>query len=69
MAIWLPTHGFNGRVLEMDAKVGGICRIQFTNPLINGQTDEFGGKYLELVPIEAQSSTPTSSTTPTCRDR
>jgi uncharacterized protein YndB with AHSA1/START domain len=51
MAKWLPPHGFTGRVLEMDARVGGIYRMQFTN-LANGQTHAFGGKYLELVPNE-----------------
>lgn len=51
MAKWLPPHGFTGRVLEMNAKVGGIYRMQFTN-LSNGQVHAFGGKYLELVPNE-----------------
>lgn len=51
MAKWLPPHGFTGRVLEMDARVGGIYRMQFTN-LGNGQVHAFGGKYLELVPNE-----------------
>ena len=51
MAKCLPPHGFTGRVLEMDARVGGIYRMQFTN-FSNGQTHAFGGKYLELVPGE-----------------
>jgi uncharacterized protein YndB with AHSA1/START domain len=51
MSKWLPPHGFTGRVLEMNAKVGGIYRMQFTN-LSNGQVHAFGGKYLELVPNE-----------------
>ena len=51
MAKFLPPHGFTGRVLEMDARVGGSYRMQFTN-LANGQTHAFGGKYLELVPNE-----------------
>ncbi len=51
MAKWLPPHGFTGRVLEMNAKVGGKYRMQFTN-LSNGQVHAFGGKYLELVPNE-----------------
>ncbi len=51
MAKWLPPHGFTGRVLEMDARVGGRYRMQFTN-LANGQVHAFGGKYLELVPNE-----------------
>lgn len=51
MAKFLPPFGFTGRVLEMDARVGGIYRMQFTN-FSNGQTHAFGGKYLELVPNE-----------------
>ena len=51
MAKFLPPHGFTGRVLEMNATVGGIYRMQFTN-FSNGQTHAFGGKYLELVPGE-----------------
>jgi uncharacterized protein YndB with AHSA1/START domain len=51
MAKFLPPHGFTGRVLEMNATVGGIYRMRFTN-LSNGQTHAFGGKYLELVPNE-----------------
>ena len=27
MAKWLPPHGFTGRVLEMDARVGAILRL------------------------------------------
>ena len=51
MAKWLPPHGFTGRVLEMDARVGGRYRMQFTN-LGSGQVHAFGGQYLELVPNE-----------------
>jgi len=51
MPKWLPPHGFTGRVLEMDARVGGHYRMQFTN-FSNGQTHAFGGEYLELVPNE-----------------
>lgn len=51
MAKFLPPHGFTGRVLEMDARVGGVYRIQFTN-FSSGHTHAFGGKYLELVPNE-----------------
>lgn len=49
MAKWLPPHGFTGRVLHMDARVGGSYRMQFTN-WSNGQVHAFGGEYLELVP-------------------
>ena len=48
---WLPPHGFTGRVLSLDARVGGTYRMQFTN-LGNGQTHAFGGAYVELVPGE-----------------
>ena len=51
MAKWLPPHGFTGRVLTMDARVGGRYRMQFTN-LASGQVHAFGGEYLELVPNE-----------------
>ena len=51
LAKFLPPHGFTGRVLEMDARVGGRYRMQFTN-LSNGQSHAFGGEYLELMPNE-----------------
>ena len=51
MAKWLPPHRFTGRVLSMDARVGGSYRMQFTN-FSNGQSHAFGGTYLELVPGE-----------------
>jgi uncharacterized protein YndB with AHSA1/START domain len=51
MAKWLPPHGYTCRVLEMDARVGGRYRMQFTS-LGSGQAHAFGGEYLELVPNE-----------------
>ena len=51
MAKWLPPHGYTGRVLAMDARVGGSYRMQFTN-LSSGGTHAFGGEYVELVPGE-----------------
>ena len=51
MAKWLPPHGFAGRVLSMEARVGGSYRMQFSN-FSNGQSHAFGGTYLELVPGE-----------------
>jgi uncharacterized protein YndB with AHSA1/START domain len=51
LAKWLPPHGFTGRVLHMDARVGGGYRMQFTN-LSTGQAIAFGGTYQELVPGE-----------------
>jgi uncharacterized protein YndB with AHSA1/START domain len=51
MVKWLPPHGFTGRVHEMDARVGGIYRMSFTN-LGNGQSHSFGGKFLTLLPAQ-----------------
>ena len=51
MAKWLPPHGFAGRVLSMEARVGGSYRMQFTN-FSNGQSHAFGGTSLELGPGE-----------------
>ena len=51
MVKWLPPHGFTGRVLSIDARVGGSYRMQFTH-FGNGQTHAFGGQYVELVPGE-----------------
>lgn len=51
LAKFLPPHGFTGRVLEMNATVGGRYRMQFTH-FGNGQSHAFGGQYLELVPGE-----------------
>jgi uncharacterized protein YndB with AHSA1/START domain len=51
MAKWLPPNGFTGRVLQMEAKVGGSYRMSFTN-FTTGKRHDFGGRYLELVPNE-----------------
>jgi len=51
MAKWLPPNGFTGKVHQMDAKVGGIYKMSFTN-FGSGKSHAFGGKYLELVPGE-----------------
>jgi len=48
---WLPPNGFTGKVHHIDAKVGGTCKMSFTN-FSNGQIHSFGGEYLELVPHE-----------------
>lgn len=50
MVKWLPPHGFTGKVTEMDAKVGGIYKMSFTN-FTTGTSHSFGGKYLELTPF------------------
>jgi uncharacterized protein YndB with AHSA1/START domain len=49
MCKWLPPHGFTGTVHEMNAKVGGLYKMSFTN-FSSGNSHSFGGKYLELVP-------------------
>lgn len=51
MAKWLPPDGFTGKVIEMDARVGGGYRMSFTN-FTTQQSHAFGGQYLELVPNE-----------------
>jgi uncharacterized protein YndB with AHSA1/START domain len=51
MSKWLPPHGFTGRVHEMDARVGGVYRMSFTN-FGTGSSHSFGGTFLELVPNE-----------------
>src|SRR5204862_7898537 len=51
MAKWLPPNGFTARVHQMDAKVGGIYKMSFTN-FSTGKGMSFGGKYLELKPHE-----------------
>ena len=49
MVKWLPPNGFTGKVHQIDAKVGGIYKMSFTN-FTTGHSHSFGGKYLELVP-------------------
>jgi uncharacterized protein YndB with AHSA1/START domain len=51
MVKWLPPNGFTGKVHQMDAQVGGIYKMSFTN-FTTGQSHSFGGQYLELVPHE-----------------
>ena len=51
MSKWLPPNGFTGKVHQMDAKVGGIYKMSFTN-FSTGRSHSFGGEYLELVPHE-----------------
>ena len=51
MSKWLPPNGFTGKVHHMDAKVGGIHKMSFTN-FTTGKSHSFGGEYLELVPHE-----------------
>lgn len=51
MAKWLPPHGFTATVHEIDVRVGGGCRMSFTN-FATGKSHSFGNTYTELVPGE-----------------
>ncbi len=51
MEKWLPPNGFTCKVHQMDAKVGGAYKMSFTN-FSTGNSQSFGGKYLELSPNE-----------------
>jgi len=51
MAKWLPPNGFTGKVHQMDAKVGGVYKMSFTN-FGTGKSHSFGGTYIELKPNE-----------------
>lgn len=51
LAKWLPPYGFVCAVQHLDARVGGMFRMSFTN-FTTGQAHAFGGTYLELVPGE-----------------
>lgn len=48
---WLPPHGFTAKVHQLDARVGGVHKMSFTN-FSTGNSHSFGGTYLELVPGE-----------------
>ena len=51
MSKWLPPFGFTCEVHHMDARVGGTYKMSFTN-FSSGNSQSFGGKYLELIPNE-----------------
>ncbi|MBN1609002.1 MAG: SRPBCC family protein [Polyangiaceae bacterium] len=51
MIKWLPPNGFTGKVLHLDARVGGNFEMSFTN-FSTGKSESFGGEFLELVPNE-----------------
>jgi uncharacterized protein YndB with AHSA1/START domain len=51
MVKWLPPNGFTAKVHQLDARVGGVHRMSFTN-FTTGKSHAFGGKYLELTPHE-----------------
>lgn len=51
VASWLPPFGFLCTVHELDARVGGTFRMSFRN-FTTGNSNSFGGTYLEIVPGE-----------------
>ncbi|KON81310.1 SRPBCC family protein [Azoarcus sp. PA01] len=51
LAQWLPPNGFTCKVDHLDARVGGTFRMAFRN-FGTGNSQSFGGSYLELVPNE-----------------
>jgi uncharacterized protein YndB with AHSA1/START domain len=48
---WLPPNGFTGKVHQMEATVGGVYRMSFTN-FTTTASHSFGGTFLELKPHE-----------------
>lgn len=46
---WLPPYGFTAKMHESDARVGGKFRMSFTH-FASGNSNAFGGEYLELTP-------------------
>jgi uncharacterized protein YndB with AHSA1/START domain len=51
LAKWLPPNGFLCTVHSLEAKVGGTFRMSFRN-FTTGQSESFGGEFLEIVPNE-----------------
>ncbi|HXI14560.1 MAG TPA: SRPBCC family protein [Thermoanaerobaculia bacterium] len=51
MARWLPPNGYTGKMHHLDARVGGTHKMSFTN-FVTGESQSFGGTFLELVPNE-----------------
>jgi uncharacterized protein YndB with AHSA1/START domain len=49
LAKWIPPNGFYCTVHDMDVRVGGKHAASFTN-MTTGDSNSFGGTYLELVP-------------------
>ena len=49
MVKWLPPHGFTGKVHKIDARVGGVGHMSFTN-FGTGKGHSFKCKCQELVP-------------------
>jgi uncharacterized protein YndB with AHSA1/START domain len=51
LAKWLPPNGFTCTVHELVAKAGGRFKMPFRN-FTTGDSQSFGGEYLELAPYE-----------------
>jgi len=51
LASWMPPYGFLGIVHDIDVKVGGAYRMSFQN-FTTGNTNSFGGEYVEVRPNE-----------------
>ncbi|GAB5097416.1 SRPBCC family protein [Caballeronia sp. LP006] len=51
IARWLPPYGLICQVHHMDAREGGTHKMSFHN-FRTGQSQSFGGEYLELKPFE-----------------
>ena len=51
LAKWLPPNGFTCIVHELVAKAGGQFKMSFRN-FTTGDSQSFGGEYLELAPYE-----------------
>jgi len=51
VAKWLPPYGYTCEVHHMDARAGGTFRMSFRN-FATGNSDSFGGEFLELIPFE-----------------
>jgi uncharacterized protein YndB with AHSA1/START domain len=51
VAKWLPPYGYTCQVHHMDPQVGGTYKMSFRD-FSTGNSQSFGGEYLELVPFE-----------------
>lgn len=49
MTKWLPPYGFTGKIHHIEARVGGECRMSFTN-FGTGKSHSFRCFYKELTP-------------------
>lgn len=49
LARWLPPEGYTCTVHSLDARVGGKFHMSFRN-FTTGDSNSFGGEFLELVP-------------------